>query len=86
MSRRSSPGGDGADDAPGDWDDDAEEDYDEYDEEYDEEYEDEDEEDESDEDGRLKRAPWHFKVILVGTVVYLGYRAYQGIAWVVHHV
>ncbi|MHB8458223.1 MAG: hypothetical protein ACYDBS_11140, partial [Acidimicrobiales bacterium] len=27
------------------------------------------------------RAPWHFKVIVVGSVVYLGYRLYQGIAW-----
>jgi leucyl-tRNA synthetase len=30
--------------------------------------------------------PWHFKLLLLATVVYLGYRAYQGIAWVVHHV
>ena len=32
-----------------------------------------------------RRAPWHFKVILVGTVIYLGYRSYQGIVWLVHH-
>jgi len=32
------------------------------------------------------RAPWHFKVMLVGLVVYLGFRAYQGVVWVVHHV
>jgi DNA-directed RNA polymerase subunit RPC12/RpoP len=30
--------------------------------------------------------PWHFKLMLVATVVYLGYRAYQGVGWVVHHV
>jgi uncharacterized paraquat-inducible protein A len=29
--------------------------------------------------------PWHFKLLLGATVIYLGYRAYQGIAWVVHH-
>ena len=30
--------------------------------------------------------PWHFKLMIVATVVYLGYRAYQGIGWLVHHV
>ena len=42
---------------------------------------------------RLRRAarraptpvPWHFKVLLVATVIYLGYRSYQGIGWLVHH-
>ena len=29
------------------------------------------------------RVPWHFKLLLVATVVYLGWRAVQGIAWVV---
>ncbi len=37
-----------------------------------------------DEDTQLK-APWHFKVLVVGTVVYLGYRLYQGIGWLIHH-
>jgi len=32
------------------------------------------------------RAPWHFKVLLAGTVVYLGYRLYQGISWLAHHL
>lgn len=32
------------------------------------------------------RAPWHFKVLLVGTVIYLGYRLYQGISWLAHHL
>ncbi len=35
---------------------------------------------------RQARAPWHFKVILVGSVVYLGYRFYQGVSWLAHHV
>lgn len=29
----------------------------------------------------LPRVPWHLKLLLVATVVYLGYRAYQGIEW-----
>ncbi len=32
------------------------------------------------------KAPWHFKLLLVSIVVYLGYRGYQGIAWLVHHL
>ena len=32
------------------------------------------------------RTPWHFKLLLVALVIYLGYRALQGIEWVVHHV
>jgi hypothetical protein len=31
-------------------------------------------------------APWHFKVLLVGIVVYLGYRLYQLVIWVGHHL
>ena len=33
-----------------------------------------------------RRSPWWFKLLAVATVVYLGYRAFQGITWVVHHV
>ena len=33
-----------------------------------------------------QKAPWHFKVLLVGVTVYLGWRAYQGIAWLAHHL
>jgi hypothetical protein len=29
--------------------------------------------------------PWHFKFLLWATVIYLGYRSYQGIAWLIHH-
>ena len=35
---------------------------------------------------RQAKAPWHFKVILMGSVVYLGWRAYQGVAWLAHHI
>jgi hypothetical protein len=33
-----------------------------------------------------RKAPWHFKVLLAGTAVYLGYRAYQGVEWLAHHL
>ncbi|HLI44877.1 MAG TPA: hypothetical protein VKU92_10480 [Acidimicrobiales bacterium] len=42
--------------------------------------------DEEDEEEHQARAPWHFKVMVVGSVVYLGYRLYQGISWLVHHI
>lgn len=29
--------------------------------------------------------PWHFKLMLVALVIYLGYRAIQGIAWLIAH-
>ncbi len=32
-----------------------------------------------------RKLPWHFRFMLVATVIYLGYRAFQGITWVVHH-
>jgi hypothetical protein len=32
------------------------------------------------------RAPWHFKLLLVAVVLYLGYRAYQGVVWLVQHL
>jgi uncharacterized paraquat-inducible protein A len=31
------------------------------------------------------KAPWHFKLLVAATVLYLGFRAYQGIAWLVQH-
>lgn len=31
-------------------------------------------------------APWHFKVLLTATVIYLGFRALQGIGWFAEHV
>lgn len=33
-----------------------------------------------------RKAPWWFKFVAVATVIYLGYRAFQGVTWVVHHV
>ena len=42
-------------------------------------------EDGTDGDQAAVKAPWHFKVLVVGTVVYLGYRLYQGIGWLIHH-
>jgi uncharacterized paraquat-inducible protein A len=35
--------------------------------------------------GVRRHVPWHFKAMIGVTVVYLGYRAYQGITWLVHH-
>jgi hypothetical protein len=32
-----------------------------------------------------RKIPWTFKVMGAGTAVYLGWRAYQGIAWLIHH-
>ena len=31
------------------------------------------------------KAPWHFLLLLVALVVYLSWRAWQGIVWVAHH-
>jgi hypothetical protein len=31
-------------------------------------------------------APWHFKVLLAATAVYLGYRLFQGLVWVAQHL
>ena len=28
------------------------------------------------------KAPWHFKLLVVSMVVYLGWRAWQGVEWV----
>jgi hypothetical protein len=33
-----------------------------------------------------RKSPWWFKFVAVATVIYLGYRAFQGVTWVVHHV
>ena len=30
--------------------------------------------------------PWYFRFMLVASVIYLGWRAYQGIAWLSHHL
>jgi hypothetical protein len=31
-------------------------------------------------------APWHFKLLLLATAIYLGWRLIQGIAWLTHHI
>ena len=30
------------------------------------------------------RVPWHFWLLLVALVIYLGFRAYQGVVWLAH--
>jgi hypothetical protein len=44
----------------------------------------EDARDDADEDGPPK-APWHFKVLLIATVIYLIYRLIWFIFWLSHH-
>lgn len=36
--------------------------------------------------GESQKAPWHFKLLLVAVVLYLGFRAVQGVLWVAEHV
>lgn len=31
-------------------------------------------------------APWHFKLLIAATVVYLGWRLVQGLVWVAQHL
>ena len=31
-------------------------------------------------------APWHFKVLIAVTVIYLGYRLMQGVFWAAHAI
>jgi uncharacterized paraquat-inducible protein A len=33
-----------------------------------------------------RRIPWTFKGMLVAFVIYLGYRGYQGVTWLAHHL
>jgi hypothetical protein len=32
-----------------------------------------------------RKIPWHFKFMIGATAIYLVWRAYQGIGWLVHH-
>ena len=32
------------------------------------------------------KVPWHFKLLLVALTIYLLFRAWQGVAWVSHHL
>lgn len=36
--------------------------------------------------GPPPKAPWHFKLLVAAVVLYLGFRAWQGIAWLVSRV
>jgi hypothetical protein len=36
--------------------------------------------------GEAPKAPWHFKLLLVGLTLYLGFRAFQGVEWVLHRL
>ncbi len=33
-----------------------------------------------------ERAPWHFKLLVGAVALYLAFRAYQGVVWVIQHV
>ena len=35
-------------------------------------------------DHRPRRAPWHFKLMVVAVCGYLGWRLIQGVDWLVH--
>ena len=37
-------------------------------------------------DTRPARAPWHFVLLVVAATVYLGWRAWQGVAWLIDSV
>jgi hypothetical protein len=41
---------------------------------------------EGDEDEDLGPLPWHLKLLAAALALYLGYRAFQGIEWVVHQL
>lgn len=33
-----------------------------------------------------RHIPWTFKGMVIAFFIYLGYRGYQGINWIIHHV
>jgi hypothetical protein len=33
-----------------------------------------------------RKSPWYFKFMLIASVIYLSYRAFQGVTWMVHHI
>jgi hypothetical protein len=37
-------------------------------------------------DAGRPRTPWHFKVLVLAAALYLGWRAVQGVDWVIHHL
>jgi len=36
--------------------------------------------------GEPPKVPWHFKLLVVAAAVYLGWRAVQGVAWLLHRI
>jgi hypothetical protein len=34
--------------------------------------------------GEPPKVPWHFKLLVLALVVYLGWRAWQGAEWLIH--
>ena len=34
--------------------------------------------------GKPAKAPWHFKLLVVAAAVYLGWRAWQGVVWLIN--
>ncbi|HVL28165.1 MAG TPA: hypothetical protein VM390_08450 [Acidimicrobiales bacterium] len=36
--------------------------------------------------GDPPKTPWHFKLLVVAVVVYLGWRAVQGVVWLIQHI
>lgn len=37
-------------------------------------------------DDEVPGVPWHFKLLLLATVLYLGWRLVQGVIWVAEHL
>lgn len=35
------------------------------------------------EDEKDPKVPWHFWILLIAVIIYLGYRAFQGIEWLI---
>jgi uncharacterized paraquat-inducible protein A len=36
-------------------------------------------------DVERRPVPWYFKAMIVASVIYLGWRSYQGVTWLIHH-
>jgi len=37
-------------------------------------------------EGEQQAIPWRFRLLIVASIVYLLWRAYQGIHWLIHHL
>ncbi len=35
--------------------------------------------------GEPAKTPWHLKLLVLAVVLYLGWRAVQGVEWAIHH-